>query len=220
MNPADDDPHRNQPVLTAGAEPANAKAAVIMIHGRGAGAADIIGLAEIIDRPALAYLAPEAMRRVWYPNPFMMPVAGNQPWLASAIAVIDRLIAEVGAAGIPPERVALLGFSQGACLSLEYAARNPRRYGAVLALSGGLIGERITASDYSGSLAGTPVLLGCSDVDPFIPLDRVVESAAIMKGLGGVVTERIYPGAPHTIVPDEIDNVRRILDSIEPGEAS
>jgi predicted esterase len=220
MNPADDDPHRNQPVLTAGAEPANAKAAVIMIHGRGAGAADIIGLAEIIDRPALAYLAPEAMRRVWYPNPFMMPVAGNQPWLASAIAVIDRLIAEVGAAGIPPERVALLGFSQGACLSLEYAARNPRRYGAVLALSGGLIGERITASDYSGSLAGTPVLLGCSDVDPFIPLDRVVESAAIMKGLGGVVTERIYPGAPHTIVPDEIDNVRRILDGIGPQEAS
>jgi predicted esterase len=149
-----------------------------------------------------------------------MPVAGNQPWLASAIAVIDRLIADVGAAGIPPEWVALLGFSQGACLSLEYAARNPRRYGAVLALSGGLIGERITAGDYSGSLAGTPVLLGCSDVDPFIPLDRVVESAAIMKGLGGVVTERIYPGAPHTIVPDEIDHVRRILDSIGPGEAS
>jgi predicted esterase len=216
MNASDDDPHRDQPVLTAGAEPAKAKAAVIMIHGRGAGAADIIGLAEIIDRPALAYLAPEAMRRVWYPNPFMMPVADNQPRLASAIGVIDRLIAEVGAAGVPPERVALLGFSQGACLSLEYAARNPRRYGAVLALSGGLIGERIVAADYAGSLAGTPVLFGCSDVDPFIPLDRVVESAAVMKALGGAVTERIYPGAPHTIVPDEIDNVRRILDGIAP----
>jgi predicted esterase len=216
MNASDDDPHRDQPVLTAGAEPAKAKAAVIMIHGRGAGAADIIGLAEIIDRPALAYLAPEAMRRVWYPNPFMMPVADNQPWLTSAIGVIDRLIAEVGAAGVPPERVALLGFSQGACLSLEYAARNPRRYGAVLALSGGLIGERIVAGDYAGSLAGTPVLFGCSDVDPFIPLDRVVESAAVMKALGGAVTERIYPGAPHTIVPDEIDNVRRILDGITP----
>jgi predicted esterase len=217
MTNPDNDPHRDQPVLTAGAALAGARAAVILVHGRGAGAADILGLSEVIERPELAYLAPEAARRVWYPNSFMVPVADNEPWLTSALAVIDRLVAEVGAAGIPPERVAILGFSQGACLSVEYAARHPRRYGAVLALSGGLIGAQVSADGYTGSLAGTPVFFGCSDVDPFIPLDRVLESVAIMKERGATVTERIYPGAGHTIVPDEIENVRRLLDAIPGG---
>jgi len=114
--------------------------------------------------------------------------------------------------GIPAERVALLGFSQGACLALEYAARNPRRYGAVLALSGGLIGDRIEPQNYAGSLAATPVFLGCSDVDPFIPLARVQVSTAVMRHLAGDVTERIYPGAAHTIVDDEVRNVQAMLD--------
>jgi predicted esterase len=209
-----DDPHRGQPVLATGAPLSEAKGAVIMIHGRGAGAEDIIGLSGAIDRPNLAYLAPEAAGRVWYPRPFMTPVAGNEPWLTSAKGVISALLAEIARNGIPLERTALLGFSQGACLSLEYAARNPARYGGVLALSGGLIGEAIPLSSYSGSLEGTPVLVACSDVDQFIPLQRVQDSAAVMAHLGADVTERIYPRMGHTIVPDEVAQVRRILDAM------
>ncbi len=144
----------------------------------------------------------------------MTPAAGNEPWLTSAKGIVAHLIAEVGLAGVPLERTALIGFSQGACLALEFAARNPRRYGAVIALSGGLIGDAIPTSAYAGSLAGTPVFVGCSDTDPFIPLARVQESAAVMAHLGGEVTERIYPHAPHTIVPDEVEHVRRILDGM------
>jgi predicted esterase len=208
------DPHRGQPVLTAGAPLAEARGAVLMLHGRGANAADIIGLARVINRPGLAYLAPDAAGHAWYPRPFMTPAAGNEPWLSSAKGVVAHLIAEVGLAGIPLERTAFIGFSQGACLALEFAARNPRRYGAVMALSGGLIGDAIPASAYAGSLAGTPVFVGCSDTDPFIPLARVQESAAVMAHLGGEVTERIYPHMPHTIVQDEVEQVQRILDAM------
>lgn len=206
------DPHAGQPVLAAGAPLAEARGAMIMLHGRGANAADIIGLEQVIDRPTIAYLAPDAAGRVWYPNPFMTPAAGNEPYLTSAKNVVARLIAEAGAAGIPPERIAILGFSQGACLGLEFAARNPRRYGAIMALSGGLIGDRIAPENYTGSLAATRVFIGCSDVDPFIPLARVQESVVVMAHLGGDVTERIYPGAAHTIVADEVAHVRRLVD--------
>ncbi len=208
------DPHHGQSVLTAGAPLTEAAGAMIMLHGRGADAADIIGLARGVEQPDIACLAPNAADNVWDPRPFMTPAAGNEPHLSSAKAVVARLIAEVELAGIPLERVALLGFSQGACLVLEFAARNPRRYGAVLALSGGLIGDRVAPDAYAGSLAGTPVFVGCSDVDPFIPLARVQESAAVMAHLGADVTERIYPGAAHTIVADEVANVRRILGAM------
>ena len=208
------DPHRGQPVLTAGAPISGAKAAMIMIHGRGANAADIIGLASVIDRPEIACLAPEAAGRAWYPQRFIAPVAMNQPYLASALAVIARLVAVAGQTGVPPERIALLGFSQGACLSLEFAARHPRRYGGVLALTGGLIGETIRTEDYTGSLEGTPVFIGSGDNDPHIPLARVHESTAVMRALGATVTERIYPGLPHTIIQDEIVEVQRILDEM------
>ena len=208
------DPHVGQPVLTAGASLAEARGAMIMLHGRGANAADIIGLERVIDRPQIAYLAPDAAGHAWYPRAFMTPVAANEPYLTSAKNVVARLITEAGAAGIPSERIAILGFSQGACLGLEFAARNPRRYGAVLALSGGLIGERIAAEDYAGSLAGTPVFIGCSDVDPHIPLARVQESIVVMAHLGGDVTERIYPGMAHTIVADEVAHVQRLVDGM------
>jgi len=214
------DPHHGQPVLTAGAPLTEAQGAMIMLHGRGADAADIIGLAQVLKRTDIAYLAPDAAGNAWYPRPFMTPAAGNEPYLSSAKALVARLIAEIGHAGIPPEKIAILGFSQGACLALEFAARNPRRYGAVLALSGGLIGDGVAPDAYPGSLAGTPVFVGCSDVDPFIPLPRVQESAAIMTHLGADVTERIYPGAAHTIVPDEVANVRRILDLMVPSTAA
>lgn len=206
------DPHRGQPALQTGANPSEAKAAMIMLHGRGADAADIISLSQIIGEQQLVYVAPEAAGHSWYPCSFLAPVVDNEPGRTSALGVIAELIEGLGeTTGIGPERIALLGFSQGACLALEFAARNPRRYGAVLALSGGLIGDTVVGEDYSGSLEQTPVFVGCSDIDPHIPLDRVRKSAAIMAGLGADVTERIYPGMGHTIVEDEIAHVRRIV---------
>ena len=206
------DPHRGQPILSAGADLADARAAVIMLHGRGADAADILGLAQVLARPALAYLAPDAAGHAWYPYRFIVPAAQNEPYLSSALLVVARLLDRLAAAGIPAERTALLGFSQGACLGLEFAARNPRRYGAVLAFSGGLIGDRIDPATYPGSLAGTPVFLGCSDVDAHIPLPRVKESTEVMRRLGADVVERIYPGMAHTISADEIAEGQRRLD--------
>jgi phospholipase/carboxylesterase/glyoxalase family protein len=214
------DPHRDQPVLRAGADPVGARAAMIMLHGRGADAADINALSQIIGGSDITFLAPEAAGHTWYPHSFQAPVEHNEPCRTSALNVIAKLIAEVGTTGrIATDRIALLGFSQGACLALEFAARHPRRYGAVFALSGGLIGETVAAQDYSGSLAGTPVFIGCSDRDPHIPLDRVKQSAEIMKALGADVTERIYPGMGHTIVEDEILHVRRIVGTMLNGKS-
>lgn len=214
------DPHSGQPVLRAGADPAEAKAAMIMLHGRGADAADIIALSQIIGENEIAYLAPEAAGHTWYPYSFLAAVENNEPGRTSALDVIAGLVAELGnTAGIAPERIAVFGFSQGACLALEFAARTPRRYGAVFALSGGLIGETVARDDYSGTLAGTPVFLGCSDVDPHIPLERVKQTAEIMEALGADVTERIYPGMGHTIVEDEIAQVRRIVATVLDGRS-
>jgi predicted esterase len=213
------DPHGGQPMLRAGAELSEARAAMIMLHGRGADAADIIGLAEVIGRPEIIYLAPEAAGHTWYPTSFLAPVAQNEPGRTSALKVIASLIATLGEAKLPPEKIALLGFSQGACLSLEFAARHPRRYGGVFALSGGLIGETISREDYAGSLVGTPLFIGCSDIDPHIPLERVKQSTAIMKGLGADVTERIFPGMGHTIVEEEMRHIREVVDGLV-GEAS
>jgi predicted esterase len=213
------DPHLGQGVLTDGAPIAEASVAMVMIHGRGADAADILGLAQLFERPDIAYLAPEAAGHVWYPNRFMAPVASNEPHLSSALAVVGRLVAAAGVAGVGPERIAILGFSQGACLALEFAARNPRRYAGVFALTGGLIGVRIDPATYTGSLEGTPVFIGSSDRDPHIPLQRVRESVAVFSALGAEVTERIYPGMGHTIVEDEIAHVRSILATVPPPTA-
>lgn len=208
------DPHHGQKVLHHGADIGEAKTAMIMLHGRGADAADIIGLAQVIDQPDMAYLAPEAAGHSWYPFSFLAPVDRNEPGRSSALRVIGGLIDRLDQANIPPERVALLGFSQGACLALEFAARQPRRYGGVFALSGGLIGETLNADDYAGSLDGTPVFIGCSDIDPHIPLARVQESSVIIRGLGADLTERIYPGMGHTIVASEIDHIRNVIEGI------
>lgn len=196
--------------LHSGAPLETARAATIMLHGRGASAEDILGIAGELSLPDMAYLAPQANGGQWYPQRFTAPLAANEPWLSDALAAIAELLAHLAAAGIPAERTALLGFSQGACLALEYAARNPQRYLGVAGLSGALIGER-TRTDYPGSLAGTPVLLGCSDVDSHIPLVRVEESAAALRTLGAAVDTRIYPGMGHTINHDEIAAVRAML---------
>lgn len=208
------DPHRGRPVLVAGAALDGASAAMIMVHGRGADAGDILGLAEYFERPDIAYLAPEAAGHTWYPNRFLVPVEQNEPYLSSALGVLAMLVGDLENAGIAAERIFLLGFSQGACLSLEFAARNPRRYGGVFALSGGLIGASVKAENYSGSLAGTPVFLGCSDIDPHIPLARVKESSAVMAALGATVTERIYPGMGHTVTGDEVEEIKKVLATV------
>ena len=201
--------HHSQPVLTAGATLENAKVAMILVHGRGASAESILELAAEFDQPEFAFLAPQAAGGTWYPNPFMTPIAGNEPYLSSALQKVGDVLAQVEAAGIPPETTILLGFSQGACLASEFAARNARRYGGVVALSGGLIGPPGTDfSRYEGSLDGTPVFLGCSDVDFHIPLERVQETTAAIQNLGGDVTERIYPNMGHTVNMDEIEFVR------------
>lgn len=214
------DPHRGQPVLAAGAPLPNAPAAMIAVHGRGASAEDILALAAELGHPELAYLAPQAAGHTWYPRPFLAPIPENEPFLSSALAAVAAALDRVRAAGIPPERTVLLGFSQGACLATEFAARNARRYGGVVGLSGGLIGPDGTPRDYPGSLAGTPVFLGCSDVDAHIPAARVRESAEVLRRLGGAVDARLYPGMGHTVNRDEIGAVRAILDALPSGAAS
>jgi predicted esterase len=208
---ADSDPHGARPVLHAGVPLGEARLAVIMMHGRGASAGDMLGLAEALRVNDVAYLAPDAAGSTWYPYPFMSPLAANEPALSSALRKIESVVAAIGEEGFPPDKVVLMGFSQGACLSLEFAARHARRYAAVAGLSGGLIGPPRTPRDYPGSFEGTPVFLGCSDVDPHIPLERVQESAAIFRGMGASVDERIYPGMGHTVSLDQISAVRALL---------
>lgn len=210
MNPAD--PHAGQPVLTAGAPLNRARAAMLMVHGRGASAEDILSLAEELNRAEMAYLAPQAAMHTWYPNRFLAPTSSNQPWLNSALAVLERVLDTIAAAGIPPERTYLLGFSQGACLVLEFAARHARRYGGVIGLTGALIGEDDEPRADQGDLDGTPVFLGCSDIDPHIPLYRFERTANVLKGLGGNVTARVYPGMGHTVNQDEVQFIRQMLE--------
>jgi phospholipase/carboxylesterase len=208
------DPPRAQPVLTAGAPLAQAKGAILMVHGRGASAEDILSLALELRHTEFAYLAPQAAGNAWYPYRFMEPLERNEPWLSSALAKLASVLAQIAAAGILPEQTLILGFSQGACLSLEFGARHARRYGGLIGLSGGLIGPDGASRDYPGTLDGTPVFLGCSDVDPHIPRARVDESAAVLRRLGGEVTVRIYPNMAHTVNRDELNAVREIMDSL------
>lgn len=200
-------------VVRAGSEVARADAAVVMIHGRGASADGMLGLASEFVVPGIAYVAPQAPGSTWYPYSFLAPLSQNEPALSLALATVDGIVADVVAQGVPHERIVLLGFSQGACLALEYAARHARRWGGVVALSGGLIGPDGTPRDYAGRLDGTPVFLGCSDVDSHIPLDRVHDSADVLAKIGGIVTTRIYPGIGHTIVADEVAHVQQLLRS-------
>lgn len=199
-----DSPHANTPVLRVGRPLAEARAALILVHGRGATAESILSLADYLPHPDMAYLAPQAAGNTWYPTTFLAPMAQNEPWLSSALRRLEEVVTEVTAAGIPAERIVLAGFSQGACLASEFVARHAQRYGGLLAFSGGLIGPPGTPRDYRGALAGTPVFIGCSDVDPHIPLARVEETAEVLAGLGAVVDKRIYPRLGHTINDDEI----------------
>jgi phospholipase/carboxylesterase len=204
----------------SGAPLGRAKSAVIMLHGRGASAEGMLEFAEVFAQPEIAYLAPRAPRSTWYPYSFMSPFAQNEPALSNALAAVASAVAEVAGQGFPPERLVLLGFSQGGCLALEYAARNAQHYGGVVGLSAGLIGPPGRPRSYFGSMAGTPVFVGCSYVDPHIPLERVHESTEVLRRIGADVTERIYPGMGHTINDDEVKHVRGILAGLVQASAA
>ncbi len=206
--------HQGQPILTAGELLTRAPAAMVLLHGRGASAEDILTLAAELDQPGFAYFAPQAANGTWYPNRFLAPLESNEPWLSSALDLVANALAQIAAAGIPPERTLLLGFSQGACLALEFAARNARRYGGIVGLTGGLIGPDDLPRAYAGSLDGTPVFLGCSDVDFHIPKERVELTAQVLTRLGGNMTTRFYPNMGHTVNQDEINFVRGMMRAL------
>jgi len=206
--------HQGQPVYTAGKALTEAKGALILVHGRGATAQSILALGNELAHPDLAYLAPQAAGNIWYPHSFLMPLAQNEPYLSSALQRIGEVVAQIEAAGIQTERIILGGFSQGACLASEFVARNARRYGGLLVFSGGLIGPPGTPRDYVGSLADTPIFLGCSDVDFHIPKERVMESAEVFRRLGAQVTAKLYPNLGHTIIEDELKYARQMVNEL------
>jgi len=208
-------PHDDQPVLHAGAPLDRAEAAMIMVHGRGASPQNILELAPAFERPPFACLAPAAANGTWYPFSFMYPREKNEPGLSSALGVIESLVVYLMERGFPSHKMLLLGVSQGACLSAEFTIRHPRRYGGVLALSGGLIGAPGTTwNGVTADLDGTPVFLGCSDVDPHIPASRVIESEAVFRRLGARVKRTLYPGMGHIVSEDEIVEVQAVLDEV------
>jgi len=199
-----------QRIVEAGAPLEGAHAAMILVHGRGATAEDIMTIAAEVQQPRWAYIAPQATGSAWYPNPFTAPLESNEPHLSAALEMLGRIVERVEAS-VPAHRIVLLGFSQGACLTLEFAARNARRLGGVVGFSGGLIGPEGTPRDYPGSFEGAPVFLGCSDVDPYIGKDRVEEAAAVLAGMGAEVEMRLYPGMGHLVSEDEIQKVRELV---------
>ena len=206
------DPHANAPLLTAGPAPEQAAGTIIMIHGRGADAESILSLLPELELEMdVAALAPQAANHTWYPHRFLEPLEANQPYLDSALARIETIVTDLLARGVASNRIALLGFSQGACLSCEFAARHAREYAAILGLTGGLIGPPGTPRNYAGSLAGTPAFLGCGDPDMHIPFSRVIETGEVFTRMGATADVRRYPGMPHTINHDEIDACQQIL---------
>ena len=221
------DPHGHGRILSGGATLSRARLAIIMLHGRGGAPEDMLGLAEHLGPPDIAVRAPEAAGNSWWPDSFLAPLTRNEPGLSSALAVVGDIAEQLKQDGFGPDRTVVLGFSQGACLALEYAARAGTQFACVAGLSGGLVGTRDGSGerrqalydqvekifDYSGRLDGTPVLLGCHERDPHIPLARVKTSEKVFSDLGATVTTQIYPGAGHGIVEDEIRALRSILNT-------
>lgn len=211
------DPHHEQPIYRAGEPLEQARAVMVMVHGRGASARDILSLTQELPRDGFCFLAPEAANATWYPYRFMEPMERNEPWLSSALNLVDMLVQRALAANIPHEKIMLLGFSQGACLATEYAARHAQKYGGIVGLSGGLIGPDGTPRDYDGSFDHTPVFLGCSDVDFHIPKERVMETRDVLQRLGADVTMRLYPNMDHTVNEDELAFVGGMMENLVAG---
>lgn len=198
-------------VVEEGVSLHSAKKALIMLHGRGASPASILSLKAYLNLEEFVLLAPAATNHTWYPYSFIAPVQENEPWLSSAISLVEELVADCKNAGIAESAIHLLGFSQGACLALEFAARNAAPYGSVTAFTGGLIGEKINRANYTGNFNGAPVFIGCSDRDMHVPVERVYASANIFREMGGAVIEKIYPGMGHTINEEELSIVNKLL---------
>jgi phospholipase/carboxylesterase len=205
------DPHADQPLLAVGPAVGKSDLVLILIHGRGATAQSILSLLDALELENISALAPQATGNSWYPHSFLAPLDANQPFLDSALKRIETIVNDLLGKKIPSEKIALLGFSQGACLTMEFIARHPRRYAAAIALTGGLIGPPGTARNYPGSLAKTPIFLGSGDPDPHVPFERVKETETVLKKMDGEVELRRYPGMPHTINDDELDACRKLL---------
>jgi phospholipase/carboxylesterase len=200
-----------EPLRTAGHPLATATKALIMLHGRGASAADILSLAPHLNVPDYALLAPQATQGTWYPNSFLAPPPQNEPWLSDALAAVGRAVAAAESAGIAQENIYFMGFSQGACLTLEYVTRHAARYGGVAAFTGGLIGDRVYLDNYSGSFDGTPIFIGTSDPDMHVPVERVRASTALLTSMGATVTEKVYRNMGHTITQEEINVANAVV---------
>jgi phospholipase/carboxylesterase len=200
-------------IVTAGQPLTKATKALIMLHGRGATAEDILGLASEFNVKDYALLAPQATNYTWYPLSFLAPVKQNEPWLTSAIQVVGEIVEDIRRVGIKDEHIYFAGFSQGACLALEFVTRNATRWGGVAAFTGGLIGDRIYTENYRGDFAGTPVFIGTSNPDPHVPVERVNASSDFIRNMNAVVTEKVYPGMGHTINREEIAIVNKSLFS-------
>ena len=205
------DPHRDEPVRTLGAPLAQAAAAVVLLHGRGASAEDILGLAGEMYDERVAYLAPQAADHRWYPYSFMAPIAENEPWLSSALAKVAAVVELAVDGGVSLEHIFVCGFSQGACLSTEFIARNPARYGGLVAFTGGLVGPAGADLHHAGNLGGMPALFSSGDPDPHVPWSRVLESAKQFTAMGAEVETQRYPGRPHTVLPQEIESARELI---------
>jgi phospholipase/carboxylesterase len=208
---ASSDPHADQPILSAGAPVAEAELILILLHGRGATADSILQLYDALELETVAALAPDAAGNSWYPNSFLAPLESNQPSLDSALARVEAIVAELIEGGMPSQRIALLGFSQGACLTTEFIARHPRHYAGAIALTGGLIGPPGTPRNYTGSLSATSVFLGAGDPDPHVPFSRVQETHDVLTKMGATSEIRRFPGLGHTINDNELDASRRLL---------
>lgn len=207
-------PHQNQKTVTRGPAAGEAEMAMLLIHGRGASAESMLTLADEFNRKGVHYRALQAKRHTWYPRSFLSPKEMNQPGISSGLQAIHDQITLLNEQGIATPKMVLLGFSQGACLATEFATRHPQRYGGVVGLSGGLIGDNIDSESYSGSLQETPVFLGCSDRDPHIPQKRVDATEQVFRQLKADVTKQIYKGMGHTVNQDEIDQIRRLLSNM------
>jgi len=198
-------------IITAGQElNANSKV-LVMLHGRGGSAEDILSLSSYLNVNDFTLLAPQATNNTWYPYSFMAPPVSNEPWLSSALGVLKEIVDELIVKGIAPNNIYFLGFSQGACLTLEFVTRHATRYGGIIAFTGGLIGDKLYPGNYKGDFAGTPVFIGTSDPDPHVPVERVNDSAALIEKMNASVTKKIYKNMGHTINQDEISTVNEIV---------
>lgn len=208
---ASTDPHRSAPVRALGPSLADASGALVLLHGRGDTAEGILGLGQALGRPDISMLAPQAAGSSWWPERFVAPFAANEPWLSSSLALVHRILGELLEAGVSERRIALAGFSQGACLAVEAAARRGGPLGGVIALAGGLVGPPGTEFSYEGDLAGTPVLIGVGDRDHHIPVSRSEESAVALSALGAEVDLRVYDGMGHQVNEHELEGARNLL---------